>query len=174
MAGLAQFVYVRDLLRWLSRRAEKAGVGTPPDGGEVEWIVERITEDASGLDTALVEAGDVIAWSRFKLMSRWDDGWGFGKDLDRLRDRLVSVCDRAYLIRNFAVHRAEVRGPALAVVLPAFAGMVAAAVGHSLAAKTDDTLEDALAAGLEARAVAYNFKAKRSKAPDGLERMPSV
>jgi hypothetical protein len=171
MAGLAQFVYVRDVHHWLAGRAEDAGIGVPPNGGEVEWIVEQITSDASGLDKALAEAGDVIGWSRFKLMSRWDHRWGLGDDLDHLKRRLVSVCDRAYLIRNFAVHRAEVRGPALAVVLPAFAGLVAAAVGHSLAAETDDTLEEALAAGLAARAAAYDFKAERSSAPDGLEPM---
>ena len=174
MAGLAQFLYVRDVHIWLAKRAQEAGVGTPPEGGEVEWIVEQITNDAPGLDKALAETGDAIGWSRFKLISRWDGGWGLGKDLDQLKDRLVSVCDRAYLIRNFAVHRAEVRGPALAVVLPAFAGMVAAAVGHSLMAKTDDTLEEALAAGLKARAVAYDFRAQRSQAPDGLESMLSA
>ena len=174
MTGLAQFIYVSDLHLWLAGRAAAAGVGVPPEGGEVEWIVEQITKDSPGLDRALADAGDVIAWSRFKLMSRWDDGWGLGGDFDQLKGRLVSVCDRAYLIRNFAVHRAEIRGRALEIVLPAFAGLVAAAVGHSLRAKTKDTLEEALTAGLEARAAAYDFKAKRSDAPDGLEPMLSV
>ncbi|NLT05178.1 MAG: hypothetical protein GXY03_02590 [Solirubrobacterales bacterium] len=174
MAGLGQFVYARDVHLWLAGRAEAAGLGAAPEGGEVEWIVSQLTSDAPGLDKALADAGDAIGWARFKLITAWDGGSGLRNDFDRLVNRLVSVCDRAYLIRNFAVHRAEVRGPALEIVLPAFAGLVAAAVGHSLAAKTDDTLADALAAGLTARSVAYDFKAKRSKAPDGLEPMLSA
>ena len=171
MAGLGQFVYVRDVHKWLAGRAEAAGLGAAPEGGEVEWIVDQLTSNAPALDKALAEAGDAIGWSRLKLITAWDGGWGLRNDFDRLVERLVSVCDRAYLIRNFAVHRAEVRGPALEIVLPAFAGLVAAAVGHSLAAKPDDTLTDALAAGLAARGVAYDFKANRSEAPGGLEPM---
>ncbi|HKO39126.1 MAG TPA: hypothetical protein VJU14_12235 [Solirubrobacterales bacterium] len=173
MAGLAQFVYVRDVHLWLAACAEQAGLGAPAEGDEVAWIVQQITSNTNNLEAALAGAGDAVAWSRFKVMTGWDGGWGLRKDLDRLAKRLVSVCDRAYLIRNFAVHRAEVRGPALEIVLPAFAGLVAAAVGHSLSAQAEDTLTEALAAGLKARSVAYDFKNQRSSAPQGLQPMLS-
>jgi hypothetical protein len=103
-------------------------------------------------------------------MSKWDQNWGLRNELDRLHARLKRVIDRAYLIRNFAVHRADASLPTLGVLLPTFAGLVQTCVALSLSRSNSDRppLTDAKAAGLVVRAIADDFGHRRSQAPDGL------
>jgi hypothetical protein len=171
MIGLAEHSYIADAHIWLARRAATAGIGQVPVGGELRWLMDTLGTGAGArkLDAGLVAAGDLLAWSRFKAMSQWDGGWGLRNELDRLRKRLIRVVDRAYLFRNFAVHRADESSPTLAIMLPCFAGLVQVCIGHSLRRVSSgvDPLTDAKTAALIVRGIADDFGHRRSRAPGG-------
>jgi hypothetical protein len=172
MTSMAEYSYITDSHIWLARRADEAGVASVPHGGELQWLMEKMStrEGAQALDQAFISADDQLAWSRFKAMSKWDERWGLRNELDRLHARLKCVVDRAYLIRNFAVHRADASLPTLGVILPTFAGLVQTCVAMSLSRSGSGRypLTDGKAAGLIVRAIADDFGHGRSHAPDGL------
>ncbi len=143
MAGLAEFIVVRDTFAWLAGRFEGAGLGTPPAGdAAVSWAYDQLFGPGKGAFSNTVKhldaANDELGWLRVKQIAGWDEGWGFKTETISLHKRMARICDRAYLIRNFVVHRAdplnrrEVRSHVLGVTLPAFAGLVQASVGHVL------------------------------------------
>lgn len=78
-----------------------------------------------------------------------------------LQKRIREMADRAYLIRNFAVHQASRRGPVLILALPGFAGLVQAAVARTL--RTDPTDENVLAEALHANTVVWTLSAKLAR-----------
>ena len=173
MAGMAEYMYIEDSIVWLARRADLAGAGGVPVGGEVRWLLDAMGEKGgpSRIEQALVDSGDLVGWSRFKRMTNWDAGWGLRSELEELSRRLASVTNRAYLYRNFAVHRADESLPGLDALLPSFAGLVQVSIGLSWrqASGLNGVLIDAKTAALTVRAMAEDLGTKRAVAPGGLD-----
>jgi hypothetical protein len=146
---------------------ETAGLGAVSAGSEVAYVIERMRDFKETL--ARVKDSDVLAWARLKRMGHWDPGSGFLTELEDLTERMRRVTNRAYLIRNFVVHRAQ-GAVALEVTLPLFADLVRVCVDHCLrfANRQHGTLHEAKFAVMQAQGTALDFKQGRSKPPDGL------
>lgn len=172
MVGMAEYNFIVDSHIWLARRAGEAGMGGAPKGGELNWLMEMLGsgDGAQELERAFIAAGDQLAWLRFKVMSNWDNGWGLRNELGLLRQRLTRVVERSYLIRNFAVHRADDSMPSLDLILPLFAGLVKTCIGLSLHRSNRNRLPltEAKLAAMTVGGVAEDFGRGRSKAPKGL------
>lgn len=171
LAGVGEYCYIHDVLRWLAGAVHAADLGTPVEGGEAPWIIDLMARRKGDLGTDLQARLHALAWARWKALSRWNGSATLGSELNRLQKRLREIADRAYLIRNFAVHQASTRGPALTRILPGFAGLVQAAVAHTL--RTDPTDANVLAEALHAntivRTLSANLAAGRVKTPSAVQ-----
>lgn len=171
LTGVGEYCYVHDVLRWLAHASQHAGLGDPTPGDVVGWVIALMGERKGQFGEDLQAAGAAVTWARWKSLTRWNGSSVFGTDLTRLKHRFDEVADRAYLIRNFAVHQAMTRDQALNRILPAFAGLVQASVGHSLrVGRTDeDLLSEALRARAEVRGLAEDLAQGRKQTPAAVE-----
>lgn len=169
MAALSELLYLRDLLAWLGDRYSAAGLAGTPEDGSSRWGLERTLEQTTKVLDRLAEQGDALAWWRLKTITRWDTGGALREQLGAFSERMEQVGARAYLIRNFALHRAQVRERALAVTLPPFAGVVRECVGYAANNATPGaTLKAAKAAALDIRHVANKIELGDATAPEAL------
>ncbi|HEX8745139.1 MAG TPA: hypothetical protein VF712_18585 [Thermoleophilaceae bacterium] len=179
MAGLAELLYLRDLLAWLGERyvaAEVDGHADAPRPTTSRWGLERTLVKTTELLNRLVENGDALAWYRLKLITRWTTGPSFGTQMTAFSKRLEGVSARAYLIRNFFIHRAHIRAIAIDVTLPPFAGLVRECIGFvATGGPPDETLRTAKTATLEVRHTAKKIADGEAQAPDALwDLLPSA
>ncbi len=130
MAELGELLYVRDLFAWLDTRYTAVGLPSPLANGSSRSGLERTLENSTDKLNLLCGSGDVLAWWRLKSVLQWGEGATFGRQMTAFGERFEQVAARAYLIRNVAVHSAKEREIALAVTLPAFAGLVRECVGY--------------------------------------------
>lgn len=166
MAELAQFLYPLQLLEWLSRRFEGLDLGPRPSGTpETVWAIDVIQHRGSSLWPRLETDDDPLAYVRAKSFASWGDSDRMGEELDALGDRGERLCNRAYLVRNFFVHRAQpYRARALAVTLPVFAELLRVCIGF-VASDPENVklpIRAAKTALLRVRASAEQFARERS------------
>lgn len=172
MAALGELLYLRDLLAWLGSRyvnAEAEGYAEAPSPTTSRWGLERTLVGTTKLLDRLVERNDPLAWYRLKMITRWTRGPSFRAQMTELSDRSDQIGTRAYLLRNFFIHRAEIRARAIDVTLPPFAGLVRECVGYVAAnGRPDETLRAAKGAGLRVRHVARRIEEGETTAPEAL------
>jgi hypothetical protein len=144
LGGLAEYLYVRDLLSWLGSRFDPAALnfeGLVRDTGEseAEWGLRCADVLKETLPAELIMADRLLEWMRLSQVLRWDTRRNkpprnecyLGTDLDAVRDRVTAVGNRAYLVRNLFLHQGNPqRAAAMAVTLPIFASVLRAAIGH--------------------------------------------
>jgi hypothetical protein len=172
MAGLAELLYLRDLLAWLGERyvaAEVDGHADAPTPATSRWGLARTLVKTTELLDRLVEKQDALAWYRLKLITRWTTGPSLGTQMTAFSKGLEEVSARAYLIRNFFIHRAHIRAVAIDVTLPPFAGLVRECIGFvATGGPPGETLLTAKTATLEIRHAAKKIADGEAQAPDAL------
>ncbi|HYH52919.1 MAG TPA: hypothetical protein VD761_02215 [Solirubrobacterales bacterium] len=127
MAGLAEHLFVRDVLRWLAEHYRALGLGEPaPTESEAEWALALAADPKKGALQAAEKAPDPLTAVRTSQVAAWVGGGDRMKeDLDWLDTRLRATAARAYLVRNLVVHRSQPnRARALAATLRPFAGLL--------------------------------------------------
>lgn len=166
MAELAQFLYPLQLLEWLAGRFEVLGLGPTPSGTlEAVWAIEVVQHRGGELWPKLETDSDPLAYVRAKSFASWGQSQRMSEELEALAERGRRLSNRAYLVRNFSVHRAQpYRARALAVTLPVFAELLRDCLGY-VAADTDNVklpIRAAKVALLQVRACAEHFARERS------------
>jgi hypothetical protein len=141
LAGVAEYLYVRDLLQWLGSKLDPEKIdmeGLEQSGTEGEWTLRCLRWRAKSLPQKLVDADMPLVWLRFQQVLRWDEipqnlkqKCFLGIELEAVARRVAAVGNRAYLVRNLFLHQGNPeRAAAMAVTLPIFAGVMRAVVGH--------------------------------------------
>jgi len=142
VAGIAEYLYVRDFLSWLGSRLDPNQIdleGLEVEGeSEAEWALRSVRERGEALPQKLVEADLPLEWLRFEQVRRWNtEAPGskkesyLGVELGMVSARVVALGNRAYLVRNLFLHQGNPeRAAAMAVTLPIFSAVVRAVVGH--------------------------------------------
>jgi hypothetical protein len=180
IAGIAEFLYLRDCLDALAERFAAAGAQPAMEAGqdEAEWALDLIANHGPALFKRLKKR-DALAWARAKQIARWDDDRFLYSDLASVRERVESACARAYLIRNFYIHAGQsARSGAIAVTLPIFAELLRISLGFALGSNPDKPIVSARLATLRARQLAFDYKERDVSGPEalaetiGLERRP--
>ncbi len=131
IADATPFPYVRHVSQWLGTAISGHGYGTPPSGQELKWLHETVYGDRTAVAQLLVDKRDPLAWRRLNEVFDWEKG-AFRKAADALRARYADAARRIYLIRNVAVHNAQLKSCTRAVTLPLFADLVRVSLGHVL------------------------------------------
>lgn len=175
MAGLASYLFTRSMLKWLYEQCQLAGIEPGVPGfPEHERALHSIANSAPEMLAALAVPGHALAWVRFKTACEWDQGQGFGTEIETVHTRVGAVCSRAYLIRNLIVHTGDSRSAAVSVTLSAFASIIRACLGHILTTSgLSEPLMGAKFATLQARRVAQDLASGARSGPEGLNRVLS-
>lgn len=166
MAELGEFLYPLELLTWMAGRFESLGLGPRPAGTPAEvWALEILRDRATEAFRALETDQDPLCYVRAKSVASWPSGERMSEELDAVSARARRLCDRAYLVRNFFVHRAQpYRARALAVTLPVFAELLRVCLGF-VAADAEHArlpIRGAKKAMLRVRACAEHYARERS------------
>lgn len=184
LGGVAQMLFVRDLLRSLAAGYDAAAVQSTmparqPGDGDATWVLSCLDRDfdevGRALD-ALVAADKAIEWVRTKRILRWDrfrevKGPRKGQlegELDAINEGIVGVGNRAYLVRNLFLHQGDpTRAAAMGVTLPVFAAVLKAASGwiNQRAGEYRPPLVQAELAELQIRHVAEAYKSRPRSGP---------
>lgn len=140
MAGLISYLYPLALLTWIGERL--IALGVPFDGTETpgRWALGQLEEWTVAWGVTQADT-DPLLYARMSRFGRWGPDNGSHKalriDLQKIRSAVVGSAERAYLVRNYHVHRAQPqRATALSATLPVFAEHVRQALGH--VARTED------------------------------------
>lgn len=175
MAGLAQYLFVQDLLGWLGDRYRSLELGEPEVGqSDADWALELIATRTSDLLKSIEGDNHALTCLRTHQVLFWDHQQCLREDLDRVRDRFKAVAARAYLVRNLVVHRGQPqRARALAATLRPFAGLLRACLNHLAQVVTDEDavpVTEAQMAGLRVRLLADDYAGarRRGQGPDRL------
>jgi hypothetical protein len=179
LAAVVEYLYVKDLLSWLGSRLDPDKVdleGLMREGGsDGEWALNCVRQRVKSLPGRLVEADRPLEWVRFSQLERWDDllktpkdKCHLQRDLEGIRDRILAVANRAYLVRNLFLHQGDPqRAAAMAVTLPIFASVLRAVVGYIIREAGDRRLPlvESELARLKIRHVAAAYAANPGKGP---------
>lgn len=170
MAGLAEFLYLLDLLAWLGDRYSAAEFEGAPPGGSSRWGFERTLEKTTEVLDRLAERDDVLAWWRLKTITAWTDAPRFRKQLRGFGERMEQIGNRTYLVRNAVIHSGWIRRAALEVTLPSFAGLVRENVGYvANTGPADQTLRTAIHKAIVVRHLANQITSKEVTPADGID-----
>jgi hypothetical protein len=174
MSELLEYLYPLALLDWLSVQLEAAGL-KPAEGvrSGAAWALDQFEHNSAMVFEVIEAHGDPLAYVRAKSLGRWSGAPGEASahmtaELTGVSKRCARVATRAYLVRNFQVHRAQPqRATALAVTLPVFAEISRVALGYVAAATaTRPPITTAKLAMMGIRQVASDFEqAKAHGAP---------
>ena len=171
MAELLEYLYPLALLEWMAGRLARLGVDQPAGTNAASWALARF--DKKPGPTFAVSEGDAdpLLYARARSFGHWSANRRDNSPSERMAEELRAVslrCSRvaarAYLVRNFHVHRAQPnRATALAVTLPIFAEIVRAALSYI--ARTDESAKAPITTAklrlMRIRQVAWAFQTAR-------------
>jgi hypothetical protein len=175
MAELLEYLYPLALLDWMGERLETLGLERQKGRSRASSTLRAFDKDAKA--TFALSEGDVdpLLYVRCRSFGRWsaqkvdEQLQGSSRmrtDLERVSERCARIAARAYLVRNFHVHRAQpYRATALAATLPVFAELVRVTLGYI--ADDEDRMvmpiRSAKLALMKIRHVAWGFEEGRMR-----------
>lgn len=172
MSELLQYLYPLALLTWAAKRLVEAGLERENDGlSDAAWALDQFEKNPGKAFAASHGDVDPLLYVRSVSFGKWSarpDGpepsERMGEELDAVSKRCGRIAARAYLVRNFQVHRAQPqRANALAATLPVFAEMARIALGYI--AQDDGAAELPITTAklslMKIRQVAFDFEAAR-------------
>jgi hypothetical protein len=175
MAGLAQYLFTRDLLDWLGRAYRDLELGEPDLGqSDADWALELIATQTSDVLEGVRGDDHALTCLRTHQVLFWDTQQCLQEDLDRVHDRFSAVAARAYLVRNLVVHRGQPqRAKALAATLQPFAGLLRACLDYLAEVVVEEDsipVTEARVASLRVRLLAddYAGAVRRGRGPERL------
>jgi hypothetical protein len=136
VSNLLEYLYPVALLDWMGRCLEREGLEKGKDLSYAGWALDEFGGANSAAAFAVAQSGkDPLLYVRSKTFGEWAPSKGehehLEAELDAVKKRCSHVCRRAYLVRNFHVHKAQpYRATALAATLPIFSEMTREALGH--------------------------------------------
>jgi hypothetical protein len=173
MAELLEYLYPLWLLDWMAKRLQALGLTKEGNDTDASWGLDQLDKHARQAFGASELDADPLLYVRSRAFGHWSatprDGTiekseRMRADLSAVSDRADRVAKRAYLVRNFYVHRAQPnRARALRATLPLFAEIVRVTLGY--VASEDDRarapITTAKLALMRIRQVAYDFETAR-------------
>jgi len=169
MAELLEYLYPLALLEWMGKRLQGAGLEREDDRqSNAAWALDQLDKNFEEAFKVAPGDTDPLLYVRRSSFGKWSgkerhtsSSRRMGKELEAVSRRCERVAARAYLVRNFQVHRAQPhRATALAATLPVFAEMARVALGY--VAENDLATESPVSAVkfrlMRIRQVAWDFK----------------